>query len=247
MKISFLVAACALAAAGPVLAVGTYSGTVNGYFDSELLSGNVVAIDGSLHFLDNTTTAFVVHTNLAPNNDTLTWGLSTTGANPSFSFLNFVGASFSNVAANTPFKLGTISYLNGTSDLNSLIFGATLHFDLGAGIDLKTSLISIVTTQNTGLGARRDADFIGFSDFSQTFNVFEGGFSVIELYGQIVGDPMVTLDSINIAPGFDNSGFIGNGVGGVPEPQTWAMLASGMFLTGGLIRRRRSLAPRLAA
>ena len=33
------------------------------------------------------------------------------------------------------------------------------------------------------------------------------------------------------------------GVGGVPEPATWAMMLTGLFGLGGLLRRRRMLAP----
>lgn len=130
-------------------------------------------------------------------------------------------------------------FSNGTSDLSSLIFGATLNLDLGNGITVKTSGIDIVTTANTGLSPARDADFVGFSDFPQTFNVYEGGFSVAALYGTIVGDPTVTLDSISIAPGFEDSGFIGQGVGGVPEPATWSMLLIGFLGLGLAVRSAR--------
>ena len=232
-------------AASPALATGTYSGTVNGYFDNPVKTGSIVALDGSLTALDNSGTAFVLDTVLAPNNDTITWGLSTTGTKPSYSFLNFVGATFSNVAGDTPFLLGTITYLNGTSDLDTLIFGATLHLDLGSGITPKTSTIPILTTANTGISPARDADLIGFSDFPATFNVYEGGFSIANLYGMIVGDPEVTLTGIAVTEGFEDTGYIGEGVPGVPEPAAWAMLLGGFALTGMRLRRRS--APTVAA
>ncbi len=129
--------------------------------------------------------------------------------------------------------------MNGTSDLPTLIFGAKLTLDLGSGIDLKTSQISLVTTQNTGLGAARDADFVGFSDFPQTFNVYEGGLSIVDIYGRIVGDSTVKLSSIEIAPGFESGGFVGSGVGSVPEPTSWALMVGGFGLAGASLRRRR--------
>ncbi len=224
------------------LADATYSGTVNGHFSDAVLSGNIIAIDGSSVFFDNSATAAFGYTTLSPSNDTITWGNSTTGANPGFSFLNFQGADFSDQAPDTQFKLGTITYLNGTSDLNTLIFGARLTLDLGSGITVKTTDISIVTTQNTGLSQRRDADFIGFSDFPQTFNVFEGQFSIVDIFGQIVGDPTVTLNGIAVTEGFESTGFVGNGVGGVPEPADWALLIAGFGLTGAVARRRRFVA-----
>lgn len=231
---AFATALVLASAAAPALAAGSYSGTVNGVFTDAVLTGTVVAIDYSPIPFDNTSTAVFSYFNPQLNDSTVTWG-----TNPGFSFLNFQGASFSNVAADTDFLLGTISYVNGTSDLPTLIFGARLTLDLGSGIDLKTSQISFVTTQNTGLSPARDADFVCFSDFPQTFNVYEDGFSIVNIYGRIVGDPTVQLSSIEIAPGFESGGFVGNGVGSVPEPASWAMMLGGFGIAGGSLRRRR--------
>lgn len=215
----------------PANATTTYSGVVDGSFTNPVLTGNVIAVDGSNTFLDNTTTAVFSDFQPAANNDTLSWGTSSQVPTPplTFSFLEFTGATYTNVAPGQQFLLGQIEFSNGTSDLPTLIFGATLNLDLGNGIDVKTSNVDIVTTINTGLSPARDADFVGFSDFPQTFNVYEGGFSVANLYGTIVGDPMVTLDLITIAPGFEDGGFVGQGLGGVPEPATWSMLLLGFL------------------
>ncbi len=222
----------------PALAVApVYSGTVKGTFSNPILTGNVINTDGTPLFEDNTTTAFYVFTPLSASNDTITWGNSTTTTPPVFSFLNFVGATYTNEPLNTPFLLGTISYLNGSSDLDTLIFGATLTMDLGNGIDLKTTNISIDTTANTGLSAARDADFVSFSGLPNTFNVVEGQQATADIYGEIVGDPSVTLTQFALDPNSAaGAGFIGNGVGGVPEPNSWTMLLAGFFGLGSMIR-----------
>jgi hypothetical protein len=222
----------------PALAVApVYSGTVNGTFSNPILTGNVINTDGTPLFENNTTSAFYVLTPLSPSNDTITWGNSTTTSPPVFSFLNFVGATYTNEPVNTPFLLGTISYLNGSSDLDTLIFGATLTMDLGNGIDVKTTNISIDTTANTGLSAARDADFVSFSGLPNTFNVVEGQQATADIYGEIVGDPTVTLTQLTLDPNSAlGAGFIGNGVGGVPEPDAWMMLLTGFLGLGSMIR-----------
>ncbi len=246
LSLSLLGICASLLAAGPAFATGTptYSGTVNGTFSNPILTGNVINTDGTPLFEDNTNTAFYVLTPLSPSNDTISWGSSSaTPPPPGFSFLNFQGASYTNEPVNTPFLLGTISYVNGSSDLTTLIFGATLTMDLGNGIDIKTTAISIDTTANTGLSAARDADFVSFSGLPNTFNVVEGQQATADIYGEIVGDPTVTLTKIeldaNSAPG---AGFIGNGVGGVPEPAEWLMLLAGFFGLGSSLRARRAAA-----
>ena len=60
------------------------------------------------------------------------------------------------------------------------------------------------------------------------------------LFGERVNADISGIGTSN----FRVSGFAASpspGVGGVPEPATWAMLISGFALVGGLARRRRSL------
>ena len=51
----------------------------------------------------------------------------------------------------TPTQLGTITYTNGTSSLDTLIFGATLTFSLD-GIVLGSDEVIITTTSNQSSG-----------------------------------------------------------------------------------------------
>jgi hypothetical protein len=207
-----------------------YSGSVTGYFSNPVVTGNVVLIDGSNSFFDNTGTAATT----GFDSSHVFWG-----NNPGSSQLIFLGDTFSNIAPDQIFHIGTVIYTNGTSALESLIFGAQLHLITGVA-DEHVSNLSIVTTQNTGLSAARDSDFIGFSDFSPTFNVYEDQTSSIELFGSIIGDPMLDLDRIEISPVAAGAGFIGNGIGGVPEPTTWLLMIGGFFGLGAMFRTRRA-------
>lgn len=211
---------------------GTYSGTVSGFFSDPALSGSIIALDGSLTPLNNSATA--VTTGFGTND--ITWG-----STPGSSHIAFIGDTFSGVSSGQTFHLGTLIYSNGTSGLNTLIFGSSFHLITGGVADELVTSMSILTTANTGLSAARDADFVGFSGLTSTFNVFEGATSSIELFGRIVGDPQLQLTSIALTPGV-GGGFIGHGLGGVPEPETWAMMILGLSGVGLALRRRRAIA-----
>ena len=102
----------------------------------------------------------------------LNWGTGAFALNQST--LTFVGNTVSGQASDQPFSLGTISYTNGTSDLTSLVFGVDLILSVPGDntVTPLTSHIKIVTTNNTGSIAQ-NADFVGFTSFAATFNVFE--------------------------------------------------------------------------
>jgi hypothetical protein len=136
-----------------------------------------------------------------------------------------------------PFDLGTIIFGNGTSLLDSLIFGATMSFYIAPAVPntiapgMSTPLvseISIDTTVNNG-NLYHDADFITFSGLSNiSLNAFEGAAVQAELYGYIAGDPSLVLTNIVLDPGQGGNGFIGNGQL-VPEPSTSFLLATGFI------------------
>jgi hypothetical protein len=151
----------------------------------------------------------------------------------------FFGNTFSGVAPGQQFKLGTITYSNGTSDLNTLIFGAKLTISVfnEPSITAKVSNIAITTTANTGTSLNRDADLIGFSDFPNTFNVYESHAATAELFGTIVGDPQLQLNGIALQPGQSGNGFIGTGV--APIPATLPLMGSALAALG-LLRRKRT-------
>src|SRR4051812_13895841 len=108
------------AAANPV------GGTIIGSWTNPLLSGNLLRATGQTEFFDNTLTAQYSINNSSDGitGSALVWGANTTPQ--PFSVLTFFGATIAGTPPNTPVKLGTLTFLNGSSSLNSLIFGAQL-------------------------------------------------------------------------------------------------------------------------
>jgi hypothetical protein len=116
-----------------------------GTFDSPQLEGNIVndPAVGQLTFMNNTNSAvFAINNSSSTTVDTdlfqqtgstLKWGTNTPD---DFSLLTFRGKKIGAPANLTQdFVAGTFEFKNGTSTLDSLIFGATLKF---AAHDLTT-------------------------------------------------------------------------------------------------------------
>ncbi len=236
--------------------------TIVADFSNPVLQGNYTGTDGSQVYEDNTATAsYFISNNLNPalagtppaqqTGSEIEWGSGT--GDPAFSLLIFFGKQ---VPANPDqtFDLGTLVYLNGTSDFDSLIFGASVTFFAADGTLVNpvcnpatmacgSSAIDIVTTANLSQpgSEAHDADYLSLSGVAnQTFNVFEGATATAELYGHFVGDPTIALDSIVLNPGQQANGFIGDGQpSAVPEPATFALFGLG-GLALGIVRRVRS-------
>jgi hypothetical protein len=220
------------------------SGKVIGLWADPLLAGNLLRTTGQTEFFDNTATA-QYHINNSPDGSfgsALTWGIRGVGGPQPFSVLNFFGATLTGVPANSPVSLGRITFLNGTSDLNSLIFGAKLILSIknDLSVDPLAANVTIVTTENTGFDANFDADYFYFDVlFPKTFNVYEGTNATIDVFGQFVGDPQIQLTNILLIPG-ETGGFIGNGTPQpIPEPATLVVTMAGLAAVAITARRRR--------
>ena len=150
-----------------------------------------------------------------------------------------------------PFEAGVITFLNGTSNLNSLIFGASLSlYDNSVSPQnyLGTDQIIITTTSNLGVDLAQDADYInicgnGSNICGSSIEAYEdsqGGTGVtVDLMAQIVGDPQLQFTDATLAPVQTNlldpnsppgfTGLVGNEAAGgvIPEPSTWSMIILG--------------------
>src|SRR4051812_44724654 len=111
---------------------GAVTGTVVGQWSDPFLTGNLLLTTRQTQFFDNTASAQynILNSPDGTFGSALTYGFSTQGSGQPFSVLTFFGATLTSVPGNTPVKLGTLTFLNGTSDLPSLIFGAKLTLSI---------------------------------------------------------------------------------------------------------------------
>ena len=191
------------------------------------------------------------------NASVLVWGASSGNSGPdTFSDLIFFGGVIP-ADLTQSFQLGTITFANGTSDLNSLIFGATLSFyanTVNPLTFLGSDQVIITTTSNVAGSQPVDNDYLNICGNSsnicansiEAVESTEGGSGLtVNLVGRIVGDPVLFLDSVSLASGqtAGENGTIGANPptgAAVPEPATWTMLAGALALGLGVIRQRAS-------
>ena len=192
-------AALSIAAACGTAQAGFFTGSINAHFANPVLAGSVYG-EGSYN---NTSSArYSFHgsgTSAAVN-----WGTNSSG--PGSSTLVFSPNQNVPTSDNTEFSFGTVSFYNGTSTLESLIFGIDLILDFipsggGPAVDTLTLHVGIGTTFNGG-DANANADFISIPGISHSFFAYEGlGASAI-VNGRIVGDPYFVPDSFTVLENF---------------------------------------------
>lgn len=203
-----------------------YSGSIEGSFSDPLLSGYFVNLAGDLVFRDST--AIAVYS--IPSSGSvaqITFGDNLNGAGAS-SVITFFGNTFTGVAPEEEFLLGTITYSNGSSNSGTGIYGATLTI----AVPNDSSIIPIVapfkvlTTANGGISAFLDADYLEFgAPLNIRFHVYEGAAGTANVFGKIVGDPVLTLTEFALPQGQAGNAVLTS----VPLPGTLPMLCLGLL------------------
>lgn len=241
---------------------GFFTGSIEAHFANPVLTGTVLG-EG---FHDNTNSV-VYGTYTKGPTAAINWG--TNAGAPGSSTLVFSPNQNVAVSSDQEFALGTVTFYNGTSTLESLIFGADLILDFipsggGPAVDELKIHVSIGTTFN-GADANSAADFISIPGIAGSFFAYEDlGASAI-VNGKIIGDPYFSPESFtvldnftkftgdpNVPPGpydpndytlFDSPGFQGGFTGptptATPEPTSVALLLTGAFSILGFRSARR--------
>jgi len=238
----------------PAAASPVYSGTVAAAFNDPVVVGQYIQTNGTLSaVINNTSTS--VYSGMGTNS--IQWGAcpevlpepaigcGDNGGAPRYSALSFVGNDFNDVAADTEFLLGTLTYTNGTSRSTTVIFGVTAQISVtlsaGGTVDPKTTAAELWTTANSGPANNpRDADLVYFPSDDISFNVLEGASASASVYGSIVGDPYLVFTRLQ--PN-DANGYIGGGPDDflIPEPATWTLLGAGLASVFLLKRRATAI------
>jgi hypothetical protein len=259
-----LTSAVLASAAAPSFASPVYSGFVSGQWTAPVLAGSLLnpADLANPTFSDNTESAlcnvspcvFSPPNYVSDGSTSLVWGHGDFAV-PN-SKVTFVGESFSGVLPNlievgqagTTFRLGTLTYTNGTSGLLTLIFGGTLTLTVTLENDDSIVVpfainLNIRSTFNEGT-PEQNADFLDFTTQLGTvapvsFNVLEGETATAILWGQIVGDPFLFATGLTLDPASAGKGFVGNGLPGaaVPAPLPVALFALGLLAVARVSRK----------
>ena len=216
-------AAPALAAADPV------SGTVRATFSDPQPGTGVSAGIGSDH---------------------VSWGTPLTGYKANE--LSFRSNTPFSALLGEQFKVGSISYYNGTIRNGTQLTGLTLNLGLtfanpAIGLLSKSFALGLYSTTNTG-SADANADFVYLPSLqSITDFIVDGQAYQFELRGfdNVRGDGYLnsTASEFHVREGQSATADVFGVLSAVPEPGTWAMMLIGFAVIGVAVCARRGDAP----
>ncbi|MBB4153733.1 hypothetical protein GGQ80_001639 [Sphingomonas jinjuensis] len=224
------------------------------------LSAAVIASPAMAAVQGTTTATFsdakpttAVYTGMGTN--AITWGTATSGSQ--VNRLTFGANTPFSATLGQQFKIGSISYYNGTiengTELTSVGLNLAFNFaDPAIGAFTKSFTLGLTSTPNTGT-ADQNADFVTFPSFNttDTFTV-NGQAYQFKLLGltNVVGDGFLSSNAsqFNVREGGNASADVFGILSAVPEPTTWAMMLVGFGMVGASARyRRRSVKAAITA
>jgi len=186
----------------PAAAAATYSGTITGAFDAPTLIGAYFDAD-SREPIECDNTSGDGGFGAATSN--FTWGDAIGG-----SAVEFLGNSFSDVATDEVFPLGTVTYFNGWNTPESLVFGLSMQLSAGDGITPFVGPVEMISTLNHNVDRLADADVLAFDAFESpvVLAAFEKATVKATVYGRITADSGLQVTSMSLAPGESEHGCV---------------------------------------
>lgn len=241
--------------------------TISGTFSNIVVSGNVLndPTVGSTTYMNNAgTTVTGTSTpggSACASSSTLCWGTDPDAGIATadqYSELVFSGSTTFDHTKSGNQTVGSISFLNGTSALDSLIFGATLNiYDDNAFVGSYDVIINTTSNQYSGTGLTAselatDADYINIcgndsnicNNSIEAYEDSEGGTGLdVTLTGKLVGDPTLVLDGVTVSKSDKDCttcGVVGNEapLAATPEPSASLLLATALVGLIGLSGRK---------
>jgi hypothetical protein len=191
--------------------------------------------------------------------NSVTWGTGEPGS------LTFSGVAFAPKVGDV-FKLGTLTYHNGATNVNSPIDKIDLDIAMSfTNISEENfsyhSTLGIINTPNTTDPAA-SADYVAFTTggFPASFRVLEGATASADIMAKLTpildvtpaaspsveGDRTESFSSVSGAEGFNltlvsfANPTVGGFIGPIPEPSTYALMGAGGLLLMFIIRRRKA-------
>jgi hypothetical protein len=163
--------------------------------------------------------------------------------------LSFRGTAYAS-PFETPFRVGSISYFNGTTTLgttpDSVQLALTLDFTNPAlGAITSNYDFTLITTTNTA-DPIESADFVKLPSLFSSTSFFIGSTEYrVKLVGfdNVVGDGFLesSASELHVIEGGTASAdlFAIVTTQPVPEPETYALMLAGLAAIGGVVRRRQ--------
>ena len=165
--------------------------------------------------------------------------------------LSFAGTTFASVVE-TPFRVGTITYFNGTTAVGTTPSSVMLNLGLTFTEPLLppvfgSYLFTLNTTPNTS-DPDASADFVdlpsgfSFTDFvigSTTYRIRLTGFENVVGDGFLTSNPLQLHVREGLSARADLFAVVTTQVNTIPEPETYALMLAGLAAVGVFARRRR--------